>query len=112
MRMHTLSTEVSLIIIMCMLFLLLIQLISPASPQDFCDPFDYLLQPGDVLIGTTLVASTPESLNNKVEEFVKNQTKVVKVDRTKFPKKVTVWCIDYIDYIEPDNSITLFEVRW
>lgn len=80
-----------------------------SSPQDFCNPCDYPLQPGEVMRVTTLTASTPELLNSEVEEFVADSTRVVKVDRTKFPEKVTVW---YIDHVELDETpITLFEVR-
>lgn len=94
------ATTIFLILIIVWTILLLVFSIS--SPQDFCNPCDYPLQPGEVMRVTTLTASTPDLLNTQVEEFIEGLDKVVKVDRSQFPEKVIVW---HIDYAEPETSI-------
>lgn len=103
------KTVVNALLILGIILTGLIFIISVSSPQDFCNPCDYSLQPGEVLRVTTLTASTPELLNSEVEVFVEGLTKVVRIDKSQFPEKVTVW---HIDYEEPDKSITFFEVEW
>lgn len=85
-----------MIIIFVLLLLLSISAYSCAQTPSACDLCSYSLQPGEVIRLTTLTASTPEALNQEAEALINSLDRVIRVDRSGFPKEIKIWYVDSI----------------